>query len=281
MRTSWLNKGQSSLQRFIWSFAAVNFSVCLCFYLKPCWVCSSSGTSKTKDNWPCRQSLESVLILIWIVLPSPLNGITQVLRAPSGALGCPLQSRTPCSCTQMRARWVPFLLPASQVQMIKQQLAPDVGPVPNTGNAHSNNSMQIQPPHPGLHGAPWHRRACEGQFSAENTQQGESLSVHKAHKYWYLCTHIISQNWIFPLRASTHFTDVFVSPDVADLNYKTSIFMHSIYFHTEWKQMKLSFFFSFFFLCTQYCDEMKLNMTHFWDKHSAPSKQEDCSRSVF
>lgn len=78
----------------------------------------------------------------------------------------------------------------------------------------------------------------------------------KTHKYWYLCTHIISQNWIYPLRASTHFTDIFVSPDVIDLNYKTSNFKHSIHFHTEWKQMKLSFF-SYFLHSMLWWNEIK------------------------
>lgn len=85
MRTSWLNTRDSPLHRLIWSSAAVNFSVCLCFYLKPRWVCSSSGMCKIKDNRPRRQSFESALIFIWIVQPSPLNGITQVPRTPSGA----------------------------------------------------------------------------------------------------------------------------------------------------------------------------------------------------
>lgn len=53
-------------------------------------------------------------------------------------------------------------------------------PIHNTGNAHSNNSpCKYHLQHPGLHRTPWQRRACEGQYSAENMQKGESLSVHK------------------------------------------------------------------------------------------------------
>lgn len=82
MRTSWLNTGHSSLHRLIWSFAGANFSACLRFYLKPCWVCSSSGTSKIKGNWPCIQSFKWALIFIWMCSEHP--------QEPPD-LSCPLQ----------------------------------------------------------------------------------------------------------------------------------------------------------------------------------------------
>lgn len=210
-------------------------------------------------------------------------------RSPQ-AWAVPCSSITLCSCTQMRAELLPFLLPASQVQVtltVIQTSCDQTAACSKHGTwwqdrecplkwllLHANITSSTQVCLGLTEMCP-----CEGQYPAGNMQRAESLSVHKDTQILILvCTHYlteldfstqgqarISQMYLLLLMLLTLITK-------PQFSYILFIFILS---GSKWNCL-----FSFIF-CTQCCDEMKLNMMHFWDKHLAPSKQEDCSRSVF
>lgn len=257
MRTSWLNSRASPLHRLIWSFAAVNFSVCLCFCLKPCWVLHLAKNVQNQGQLTMQTKLwvSSYFYVNCSAQPSGLDhpGAQSTLRSPQ-SLAVPCSTITPCRCTQMRADLVSFLFPAAQYRWLSLWSSDQTAACSKRSSCqqpwecpfkwlllHANITSSTQVCM-GLLGTDV---LVKGNIQHKIRRKGRVWVYIKRHKYWYLCTPIISQNWIFPLRASMHFIDVFVSPDAIDLNYKTSIFIHSIHFHTEWKQMKLSFFFYF------------------------------------